>query len=152
MGACSWFDIFGDDIVTDTSTGLMWTKDASNPSVESCKGGVKNYNGAMDYVKCLNSLNYLGYNDWRMPTLEESKSLFVKDQPDMKKWLNEQGFMFLFRELDDGYWTSTPSEGDVNAVWCAQRMFINREVTSNFSFELVKKGSYRYILLVRSGK
>ncbi|MBF0538636.1 MAG: DUF1566 domain-containing protein [Nitrospirae bacterium] len=61
--------------VTDNLTTLMWTKDASTPLVGACPGGIKTWQEALDYVKCLNTGNYLGYNNWRLPNTRELNSL-----------------------------------------------------------------------------
>lgn len=54
-------------LVVDQLTGLIWPKDAGTPPVGSCGGGPLNWQQALDYVSCLNSLKYLGYSDWRLP-------------------------------------------------------------------------------------
>jgi len=68
----------GDQTITDNLTGLMWTKDAGTPTVGSCTGGTKTWQGALDYVACLNSNNYLGHSDWRLPNINELHSLIDK--------------------------------------------------------------------------
>ena len=60
----------------DQLTGLMWACDASTPSYDSlCEGGEKNWKEALDYVRCLNQENYLGFRDWRLPNRHELHSL-----------------------------------------------------------------------------
>ena len=49
-----------DKTVTDNLTGLTWTKDGNI-------SGQKNWQEALDYIVSLNSGNYLGHNDWRLP-------------------------------------------------------------------------------------
>jgi len=65
----------GDGTITDNRTGLMWTKDAGTPTVGSCSGGIKNWQEALDYIACLNSINHLGYSDWKLPGVKELISL-----------------------------------------------------------------------------
>jgi len=58
--------------VTDNLTGLMWTKDANAPGPTDCTPAVtKTWVGALDYVACLNANQYLGYSDWRVPSIRE---------------------------------------------------------------------------------
>jgi len=60
----------GNGTVTDKSTGLMWTKNASI-------AGPISWQGALRYIGDMNSgkhVNY-GYTDWRLPTIDEFYSL-----------------------------------------------------------------------------
>jgi len=57
-----------DGTVTDNLTTLVWAKDAG-------AGGKRSWQAALDYVKSLNSSNYMGYSDWRLPNFNELKSL-----------------------------------------------------------------------------
>ncbi|MBF0593031.1 MAG: DUF1566 domain-containing protein, partial [Nitrospirae bacterium] len=69
------FTFNSDQTVTDNLTGLVWTKDAGTPTVGSCTGGAMTWQAALTYVACLNTAKYLGYNDWRMPNVNELESL-----------------------------------------------------------------------------
>ena len=57
----------GDGTVTDRATGLMWQKDGS-PKPLTLKR-------AIYYIGSLNDKRFMGYSDWRMPTVEELASL-----------------------------------------------------------------------------
>ena len=59
--------INGDQAVLDHATGLMWHKSGSDEHM-SLKKGKK-------WVKDLNRKSYVGYKDWRLPTVEEASSL-----------------------------------------------------------------------------
>ncbi len=59
----------GDGTITDSATGLMWQK------TDSPKG--MDYQDAKAYVENLNREKFAGYNDWRLPTDDESKSLLT---------------------------------------------------------------------------
>jgi hypothetical protein len=56
-----------DGTVTDRATGLMWQKDGS-PKPLTLKR-------AAYYIYSLNNKRFMGYSDWRMPTVEELASL-----------------------------------------------------------------------------
>jgi hypothetical protein len=64
-----------DGTISDKLTGLIWTKDAGTPTEGACIGEIKTFQGALDYVKCLNSNSYLGYVDWRLPNIKELNSV-----------------------------------------------------------------------------
>ncbi len=60
-----------EDIVLDKATGLMWQKKATNEFVEG--------KDAHSHVKKINTQKFAGYNDWRVPTLEEGMSLLQQE-------------------------------------------------------------------------
>jgi len=57
----------GDGTVTDRATGLMWQKDGS-PKPLTLKR-------ATYYIFSLNNKRFMGYSDWRLPTVEELASI-----------------------------------------------------------------------------
>ena len=60
----------GDGTITDRITGLMWGKDSSSK--------LYHYYRAEKYISGLNDKEFAGYNDWRIPTLEELCSLLER--------------------------------------------------------------------------
>ncbi len=59
--------IGGDKVIIDRATGLMWHKGGS--------GRRFTWVDAKGWIESLNGEGYAGYQDWRMPTLEEAVSL-----------------------------------------------------------------------------
>ena len=57
----------GDGIITDASTGLMWSQADS--------GDAMNWADALAWVQQKNSENYLGHNDWRLPNVKELQNI-----------------------------------------------------------------------------
>jgi hypothetical protein len=57
----------GDGTITDTSTGLMWSKADSGIGMT--------WQDALAWVQARNAASYLGRNDWRMPNVKELHSL-----------------------------------------------------------------------------
>ena len=56
-----------DSTITDNATGLMWAKyDA---------GSAMNWQSALAYAQTMNTQNYLGHNDWRVPHAKELQSI-----------------------------------------------------------------------------
>ena len=62
-----------DSTILDKSTKLMWTRDG-RLKVGFLRSAAK-WDDATEFVKKLNNQKYGGYSDWRMPTIEELKSL-----------------------------------------------------------------------------
>jgi len=58
----------GDETITDYATGLMWQKSGSE---------YMPYKDAKAYIEELNSKKFAGYSDWRLPTVDELKSLLT---------------------------------------------------------------------------
>jgi len=56
-----------DNVVIDHATGLMWHQPGSDNKME--------WEEAKKWVRELNVRGHFGYNDWRLPTLEEAASL-----------------------------------------------------------------------------
>ena len=104
----------GDGTVTDNLTGLIWTQNAGTPTVGSCAGGYKTWQGALDYVTCLNSMNYLGHSDWRLPNVNELESLINADEPNSATWLTDQGFIGVQSSV---YWSSSSYASYTVSVW-----------------------------------
>ena len=61
-----------DGTVTDTQTGLMWAKSSSPGNISWQDAAFYCKSPAMDSL-------YLKYDDWRMPTIDEFKTLYIKD-------------------------------------------------------------------------
>ena len=59
--------IRGDKVVVDSATGLMWHQSGSDDAMH--------WDDAKEWVEDLNSEGYAGYQDWRLPTVDEAVSL-----------------------------------------------------------------------------
>jgi hypothetical protein len=78
----------------------------------------KDWQGALDYIKSLNTGNYLGHNDWRLPNINELASLVNKGQANSSTWLAGQGFSTV---QTNNYWSSSTyaynSAGAGSSTW-----------------------------------
>lgn len=81
----------GDGTITDKAHRLMWTIEAT-PDERSLGGAVE---------VCKNVKNAGGYNDWRVPTIEELWTLWTEETP--------CHFPSIFQGKCWRYWTSTPA-------------------------------------------
>jgi len=122
-----------DNIILDKLTGLEWVKDAGTPTVGVCVGGAMEWQGGLDYVKCLNGINYLGQNDWRLPNINELTSL-----------LNELQKEVFVNIKSIPYWSSSSSGDDPSSAWLVN--IYNGFVGSNY------KGGSFYVWPVRSSQ
>ncbi len=125
----------GDKTQTDKLTGLIWSKDA-NPAAAT-----KTWQQALDYIKTLNSQNYLGHNDWRLPNINELASLVNKGQSNTSTWLNGQGFLNVQSSY---YWSSSSGSIGTNYAWYV-------DVNSGFVGNINRSLNF-YVWPVRTGQ
>lgn len=105
-----------DGTITDSLTGLMWTKNAN------LLGQSKTYQEALDYVSAMNAGDYqnFGYTDWRMPNIVEIESLINAEQSNNATWLNSYGFTNVPKEDPwwfDFYWLSGSGGAYTKVIW-----------------------------------
>lgn len=105
------FSFNADQTVTDNLTGLIWSKDAN------VSGYATTWQKALEYIKVLNGSNYLGYDDWRLPNVNELKSLANRGNSDIDSahWLTTQGFSNIL--TNPWYWTSSSCAQYYGNAW-----------------------------------
>ncbi|PID77253.1 MAG: hypothetical protein CSB24_02455 [Deltaproteobacteria bacterium] len=98
--------------VTDLKTGLMW----------QCKGlDICSIRSMKREIQALNQKGFAGFNDWRLPSMEEAMSLMEPEQNNKKMYLHpcftkEQAFIFVSAERQPGgYWFVDFKQG--RAFW-----------------------------------
>lgn len=67
----------GNGTVLDTKTGLMWQKEDSYHELHH---GL-NWYQALEYVNKKNAEKFAGYNDWRLPSMEELRQIWDSGRP-----------------------------------------------------------------------
>ena len=95
----------GDGTITDTRSNLMWKQDDSYKEY----GYGINWFEAHDYCELLNDKKFAGFDDWRLPSGEEAKSLFSFTQSNQDKDEAETHISELF-EPSGGHNTWTYEE------------------------------------------
>ncbi len=130
-------------VVTDNLTGLMWTGDPTLTPLCSGATTTLTWQGALDYVSCLNTNSYLGHNDWRLPNRKELRSLVNYGQTNSAAWLNTQGFSNVQAAH---YWSSST---DV-ALSTALALFVN--MNDGWAALHTKTTYNDYVWPVRSGQ
>jgi len=117
-----------DEVVLDRATGLMWQQAASPQQMV--------YRLAMDWVDNLNKRTFAGFDDWRLPTLEEAMTL-------MERLPNTRGFyidpIFMSRQR---FWMWTSDRGGADSAWY---------VNFNYGYSQLnrKKTGHNYVCAVR---
>ncbi|MFQ5672051.1 MAG: DUF1566 domain-containing protein [Nitrospinales bacterium] len=79
-----YFKDNGDGTIVDLEADLLWCKKDSRQEL----GKWLNWNEANAYMKACNEQNYLGYNDWRLPTKSELRGLFGMKEAFRQIFLN----------------------------------------------------------------
>ncbi len=116
------------DIVTDTISKLQWQDNAIGSKMEWQK--------AIDY--CENTLTLGGHNDWRLPNINELKSIV-----DRNKY--NPAIVNGFNNTSSGYyWSSTSNKGGSYNAWI---VFFNSGGVNDFN-----KGSSNFVRCVRAGE
>jgi len=88
----------------DSDTNLIWQTDISKKEY--------NYKEALNYAKELNKQNYEGFNDWRVPTIDELKTLLTKEPYKNSKSISGETYIKkpLLNSMDMEYqlfWSSS---------------------------------------------
>lgn len=96
-------EINGNPVIFDKSSGRMWQHGGSSNSMW--------YDEANKWIKELNQYGYAGYNDWRLPTLEEAMSLLNNKNESDDPYIDP-----LFDNKQLWIWTSDLSE-NANRAW-----------------------------------
>ena len=65
----------GNDTITDTHTGLTWCK----KDTRQMTGKWMHLEKAAKHVQEMNSSKYGGFDDWRIPKMEDIKTIFDKN-------------------------------------------------------------------------
>ena len=91
------------EVVIDRETGLMWQQAASSQQMV--------YRLAMEWINSLNKRGFAGFNDWRLPTLEEAMTL-------MEQSPNHEGVYIdpIFNSKQRS-WMWTADRGEADSAW-----------------------------------
>ena len=90
-------------VIYDLKTGLMWQQGGSPDKMK--------FEPTKNWIAELNRKQYAGYNDWRLPTLEEAMSLM-----EPKKLNGDLYIDPIFDSNQSWIWTSDPYSG-ASAQW-----------------------------------
>ncbi len=93
----------GDDTITDSLTGLMWEQAPTSSTMTWAAA-----------IAHANDRDTGGYLDWRLPNVNELRSLCNYGTSDIPAWLLEQGFLWVHTFY---YWSSTPYPVGLTYAW-----------------------------------
>jgi len=91
-------------VVFDLATGLMWQQGGSSEPMK--------FEEVQNWIADLNRKRYAGYNDWRLPTLEEAMSLMEPKKLNKDLYIDQ-----VFGSQQRWIWTSDPYSGAAGAQW-----------------------------------
>ena len=128
--------------VIDQKTKLMWainpdkTADFPNPAKEM------SWHEAQDWLKDVNRRGWCGHKDWRLPTLDELKTLLL---PEKQQRLYLRRDVFTDVSADNYWvWTSSPCADDGDYAWIVYFHYGNASSGN--------KNDYYFVRVVRSGQ
>lgn len=117
------------DIYTDQQTGLMWTRNGN------ITGEYMTWEKAMAWVK---SLEYCGYCDWRLPTIEEFKTFAKQGGVQPYRWFNTNKFNGVEASW---YWSSSADcENGASCLDMLDGIVYTREKTYDYYVWPVRSG------------
>jgi hypothetical protein len=95
--------LHGNEVVIDRRTGLMWQQAASSQQMA--------YGLAMEWINDLNKRGFAGFNDWRLPTLEEAMTLMARSR-------NSDGlYIDPIFDSKQRLWMWTSDRGEADSAW-----------------------------------
>jgi len=104
-------NIGGDMVVVDNATGLMWHQGGSD---------YMKWKKAKKWIRKLNKRGYAGYQDWRLPTVDEAVSLL---EPSKKNKEYDVDLEWTILYIDPFFggelmiWTGDECEDGSEAAW-----------------------------------
>jgi hypothetical protein len=154
------FTVNADTTIVDNLTGLVWAPDGNimpnrDPGwdkdfffTDTANDGKVTWQHALDYVAKLNSENYLGHADWRLPNVNELESLINAGEVNPATWLNTQGFTNV--QTHYYYWSSTTDASGLDSAWCVDMW--DGHVSQNWKYWHLDILRTAYVWPVRGGQ
>src|SRR5690554_1051468 len=132
--------------VLDKNTGLIWTRcPATMKGDNNICDTLYYWDEALAAVQTANSNDFLGYSDWRLPSIYELTSLQAFDRIPM---INQD--VFSINDIENkSFWSSTPSIRNTPSSAGIKIIHFNFYEKTMYPSKLDIK---HYVLLVRGGK
>ncbi|MCI5138744.1 MAG: DUF1566 domain-containing protein, partial [Candidatus Electrothrix sp. AR1] len=142
----------GDGTITDTKTGLMWKRCPEGLSGDNCEDGkVEDYTWD-DAMQRFKNVEFAGYADWRLPTIDELKTLVYCSKGKNKEGDCKNGseapaiIQQVFPNTEaTWFWSGSPYAGNSGYAWYVNfdpgySNVVNRYNDSNYAVRLVRDG------------
>ena len=129
----------GDGTVSDTSTGLMWLKDANYAKTSGYDAdGKMTWYDAMTWAS---GLNYAGYTDWRLPvTVQPDPSCSSQSNPGAGYSVQGYGFNCTGSELGDLFYNAL-GVSDHSSILLSSLLTGNNPIFNNVQSDLYWSGT-----------
>jgi hypothetical protein len=101
-------------MVRDNVTGLICENKTDDGSIHDKDDEYNWYDSQNVFIATLNSQNFGGHNDWRLPTVKELTSII--DNNRYAPSINTTYFANTVSS-ESGYWSSTTNAYDPNSAW-----------------------------------
>jgi hypothetical protein len=99
-------------MIRDNITGLIWENKTDNSSIHDKDNTYNWYDAQGVFIATLNSQNFGGYSDWRLPTFKELSGIVHRDK--LSPSINIDYFS---RTQSDAYWSSTSIVFNTDYAW-----------------------------------
>ena len=124
-----------DDTITDCSTNLMWKKYSEGQRTIACgKGMVRQYTWD-NAVRRFKQASFAGYNNWRLPTIDELRSLVYcdKKEPLIEKsnWLSTTDNVCLKPSINNKVFPNTSP----TKYWSSSTFYNKEEYAWSLDFD-----------------
>ncbi|HRQ71152.1 MAG TPA: DUF1566 domain-containing protein [bacterium] len=131
------FNVDNEELVVDLKTGLMWQRSCSE----------KEFEWRNEVEKYVEDLRLGGFSDWRLPTIEELKTLVTgvseeKESGEKNKGPGENGFymekgVWVHSNNNSGYFWSSTSHNNYSAnklgvAFNTGNVFLSYDLAKNF--------------------
>ncbi|RSC93901.1 Lcl C-terminal domain-containing protein [Tenacibaculum singaporense] len=139
-------------IVLDSTTNLIWMKNDFS-AIE--KRFLNKWNEVFEWQEKMNSDNYAGFNDWRVPSIKEYRSINKnkKDRINYKQLFTEIDSTFFWGKGAYAFWSSTTPNKNTASYMSFKEGFAvsgNREKITTYTKEHRGKSFGISVRLVRN--
>jgi hypothetical protein len=120
----------GDGTITDNNTGLVWEKKSDDGTIHDKDTSYTWANAFAVHIAGLNTVNFAGHNDWRLPNIKELQSIvnYQNFNPAVSSEFNNNcvaacSVTTCSCTAAVAYWSSTSFAGGPSLAWGVNFIF-----------------------------